>query len=200
MFSRLYLGVHSPADIVAGGIIGCVILAYWIKIDTIVDRSISFGDNGMYCCSTDSLIVHFREWMVPQFHLQFQYSVNQAYRLCEKCFILVPICPLILSFSRFPWLEATRGIASLPFPPLDGMQATLCQASLALIVQIESHTTVRGKFLEQIGTTEALPGSWTWTCQFRVYNNNADIEQFIKVIWYTVYCSLCTQLNEKLTH
>jgi len=45
MFSRLYLGVHSPADIVAGGIIGCVILAYWIKIDTILDRYISFGDN-----------------------------------------------------------------------------------------------------------------------------------------------------------
>ena len=48
MFSRLYLGVHSPADIVAGGIIGCVILASWIKIDTILDRFISFGDNGMY--------------------------------------------------------------------------------------------------------------------------------------------------------
>ena len=47
MFSRLYLGVHSPADIVAGGIIGCVILAYWIKIDTILDRYISFGDSGM---------------------------------------------------------------------------------------------------------------------------------------------------------
>lgn len=165
MFSRLYLGVHSPADIVAGGIIGCVILAYWIKIDSIVDRSISFGDNGMYCCSTDSLIVHFQEWMVPQFHLQFQYSVNQAYRLCEKHFILVPICPLILSFSRFPRLEATRGIASLPFLP---PWWNAGQASLALIVQIEGHTTVRGKFLEQVGTTEALPGSWTWTCQFRV--------------------------------
>lgn len=151
MFSRLYLGVHSPADIVAGGIIGCIILAYWIKIDSIVDRSISFGDNGMYC-----------------------HSVSTAW--------------------------SNKGYCFSPLPPLDGMQATLCQASLALIVQIESHTTVRGKFLEQVGTTEALPGSWTWTCQFRVYNNNADIEQFIKVIWYTVYCSLCTQLNEKLTH
>jgi len=48
MFSRLYLGVHSPADIVAGGIVGCVILAYWIKIDTILDRYISFGDNGVW--------------------------------------------------------------------------------------------------------------------------------------------------------
>ena len=46
MFSRLYLGVHSPADIVVGGIVGCVILAYWIKIDSIVDRYISVGDNG----------------------------------------------------------------------------------------------------------------------------------------------------------
>lgn len=69
MFSRLYLGVHSPADIVAGGIIGCVILAYWIKIDSIVDRSISFGDNGMYCCSTDSLIVHFQnEWYLSSIY------------------------------------------------------------------------------------------------------------------------------------
>ena len=89
----------------------------------------------------------------------FTITIYKVYRLCEKRFILVPIWPLILSFSRFPWLEATRGIASLPFPPLDGMQATLCQASLALIVQIESHTTLRGKFLEQVGTTEALPGS-----------------------------------------
>ena len=47
MFSRLYLGVHSPADIVAGGIVGCIILAYWIKIDNVVDRYISYGDNGM---------------------------------------------------------------------------------------------------------------------------------------------------------
>ena len=46
MFSRLYLGVHSPADIVAGGIVGCMILAYWIKIDAVIDRYIAFGDNG----------------------------------------------------------------------------------------------------------------------------------------------------------
>ena len=153
MFSRLYLGVHSPADIVAGGIIGCVILAYWIKIDTIVDRSISFGDNGMYCCSTDSLIVHFREWMVPQFHLQFQYSVNQAYRLWKTFYTCANLPTYLELLSPFP-------------PPPPWWNAG--QASLALIVQIESHTTVRGKFLEQVGTTEALPGSWTWTCQFRV--------------------------------
>lgn len=59
MFSRLYLGVHSPADIVAGGIIGCVILAYWIKIDTIVDRSISFGDNVVLQAIVYSLLLLF---------------------------------------------------------------------------------------------------------------------------------------------
>lgn len=116
MFSRLYLGVHSPADIVAGGIIGCVILAYWIKIDTIVDRSISFGDNGMYCCSTDSLIVHFREWMVPQFHLQFQYSVNQAYRLW-KTFYTCANLPTYLELLSVSTAWSNKGYCFSPLPP-----------------------------------------------------------------------------------
>lgn len=59
MFSRLYLGVHSPADIVAGGIIGCVILASWIKIDTILDRFISFGDNVILQAIVYSLLLLF---------------------------------------------------------------------------------------------------------------------------------------------
>ncbi|EDO34697.1 predicted protein [Nematostella vectensis] len=45
MFSRLYLGVHSPADIVVGGIIGCIILSIWVRADNFLDRSISFGNN-----------------------------------------------------------------------------------------------------------------------------------------------------------
>ena len=117
MFSRLYLGVHSPADIVAGGIIGCVILAYWIKIDTIVDRSISFGDNGMYCCSTDSLIVHFREWMVPQFHLQFQYSVSQAYRLWKTFLYLCQFAHLSWASLGFHGLKQQGVLLLSPSPP-----------------------------------------------------------------------------------
>lgn len=31
MFSRMYLGVHSPADILTGGVIGCVILVLWLQ-------------------------------------------------------------------------------------------------------------------------------------------------------------------------
>lgn len=32
MFSRMYLGVHSPADILSGGIIGCLLLASWLQV------------------------------------------------------------------------------------------------------------------------------------------------------------------------
>ena len=31
MFSRMYLGVHSPADIFTGGMLGCLLLALWMQ-------------------------------------------------------------------------------------------------------------------------------------------------------------------------
>lgn len=31
MFSRMYLGVHSPADILSGGVLGCLVLALWLQ-------------------------------------------------------------------------------------------------------------------------------------------------------------------------
>ena len=37
MFSRMYLGVHSPADIVVGGILGCLLLAGWLHWDLYID-------------------------------------------------------------------------------------------------------------------------------------------------------------------
>ena len=166
MFSRLYLGVHSPADIVAGGIIGCVILAYWIKIDTIVDRSISFGDNGMYCCSTDSLIVHFRGMNGTSVPFTISIQCQSGIQTVWKTFYTCANLPTYLELLSVSTAWGNKGYCFSPFPPPSWWNAG--QASLALIVQIESHTTVRGKFLEQVGTTEALPGSWTWTCQFRV--------------------------------
>jgi membrane-associated phospholipid phosphatase len=33
LFSRLYLGVHSPADILVGGIVGCGLLVSWLRLD-----------------------------------------------------------------------------------------------------------------------------------------------------------------------
>jgi membrane-associated phospholipid phosphatase len=48
MMSRLYLGVHSPADIVVGGIIGCIVLAIWMKTDDLFDMALSYGTNSMY--------------------------------------------------------------------------------------------------------------------------------------------------------
>ena len=43
MFSRLYLGVHSPADILCGGIMGCVILTVWLQIYENVDENLVNG-------------------------------------------------------------------------------------------------------------------------------------------------------------
>lgn len=47
MFSRLYLGMHSPADVVTGGILGCLLLAVWLQVDDMVDFYISTS-NGCY--------------------------------------------------------------------------------------------------------------------------------------------------------
>lgn len=41
LFSRLYLGVHSPADIVAGGFVGVIVLSLWLQVDDLVDDFIS---------------------------------------------------------------------------------------------------------------------------------------------------------------
>uniref|UniRef100_H2Y4T9 Phosphatidic acid phosphatase type 2/haloperoxidase domain-containing protein n=1 Tax=Ciona savignyi TaxID=51511 RepID=H2Y4T9_CIOSA len=41
LFSRLYLGVHSPADIVCGGIVGVLVLSLWMQVDDYVDLYIS---------------------------------------------------------------------------------------------------------------------------------------------------------------
>eukprot|EP00731_Ephydatia_muelleri_P038076 Em0648g3a len=43
MFSRMYLGVHSPADIVVGGILGCLLLAGWLHWDLYIDWSCISG-------------------------------------------------------------------------------------------------------------------------------------------------------------
>ena len=37
MFSRMYLGVHSPADILTGGVIGCGLLATWLQFYERID-------------------------------------------------------------------------------------------------------------------------------------------------------------------
>ena len=69
----------------------------------------------------------------------------------------------LCQFAHLSWASLgfhglrQQGVLLLSLSPPSWWNAG--QASLALIVQIESHTTVRGKFLEQVGTTEALPGS-----------------------------------------
>ncbi|XP_028401923.1 probable sphingosine-1-phosphate phosphatase [Dendronephthya gigantea] len=45
LLCRVYLGVHSPADVVSGSIFGCLILTFWMKIDNYFDHYISLGNN-----------------------------------------------------------------------------------------------------------------------------------------------------------
>ena len=46
MFSRMYLGVHSPADILTGGVVGCLLLAVWLQWHDSVDLYLSSAPSG----------------------------------------------------------------------------------------------------------------------------------------------------------
>ncbi len=48
MFSRIYLGVHSPADVVTGSLVGCLILSIWFRYDDIVDRATAVTAQGEF--------------------------------------------------------------------------------------------------------------------------------------------------------
>ena len=41
MYSRIYLGMHSPVDVVAGFVIGGVLLVFWILVDPFVEAFIT---------------------------------------------------------------------------------------------------------------------------------------------------------------
>lgn len=42
----MYLGVHSPADILTGGIVGCLLLALWLQWHEAVDQYLSGSPSG----------------------------------------------------------------------------------------------------------------------------------------------------------
>ncbi len=65
MFSRMYLGVHSPADILTGGIIGCLLLALWLQLDEVVDAYIASGGEAALLFV---LVVGFLLWLHPDPH------------------------------------------------------------------------------------------------------------------------------------
>lgn len=48
MFSRIYLGVHSPADVVTGSLLGCIALAAWLHYDDFLDRASAISSHGRF--------------------------------------------------------------------------------------------------------------------------------------------------------
>ena len=45
IFSRLYLGVHSPVDLVVGGAVGCIVVVAWLQIDTYFENYVASHRN-----------------------------------------------------------------------------------------------------------------------------------------------------------
>jgi hypothetical protein len=63
MFSRMYLGVHSPADILSGGTVGCLLLAAWLRCYERVDAYLSSSPSllsllGILCIAVFLLSLH----------------------------------------------------------------------------------------------------------------------------------------------
>lgn len=49
LVGRIYLGMHSVVDVIAGLAIGLVVLAVWLAVHEHVDNFIVSGQNGMNC-------------------------------------------------------------------------------------------------------------------------------------------------------
>lgn len=44
---RIYLGMHSVVDVLAGLLIGLVVLAFWLMVDEYIDSFVISGQNGI---------------------------------------------------------------------------------------------------------------------------------------------------------
>eukprot|EP01135_Chromosphaera_perkinsii_P003232 Nk52_evm7s239 gene=Nk52_evmTU7s239 len=61
MFSRMYLGVHSPTDIVFGGVLGCALLICWLLNYNRIDEFLKFDANStlwVVCISMVLVFIH----------------------------------------------------------------------------------------------------------------------------------------------
>ncbi|PKI42915.1 hypothetical protein CRG98_036713, partial [Punica granatum] len=63
---RVYLGMHSPIDIMGGLAFGLVILAFWLKIHSYVDNFIVAGQNVTYFWTALSFLLLFA-YPTPEF-------------------------------------------------------------------------------------------------------------------------------------
>ena len=47
MAGRIYLGMHSPIDVIFGLVFGLMILFFWLNVHEYVDTFITSGQNGI---------------------------------------------------------------------------------------------------------------------------------------------------------
>ncbi|KAI3905547.1 hypothetical protein MKX01_036456 [Papaver californicum] len=77
-FGRIYLGMHSPVDVIGGLIIGLVILRLWLMVHHYVDQFIVLGQNVTSYWATLSLLLLFAyptpEFPTPSFEYHTAFS------------------------------------------------------------------------------------------------------------------------------
>lgn len=74
MYSRLYLGMHAPVDVIAGAVLGVLLLLTWILVDEAVDDFVTGGLNGEQSlfpasCRNAGLVKACHQSVFPEFHL-----------------------------------------------------------------------------------------------------------------------------------
>ncbi|KAL2642244.1 hypothetical protein R1flu_009831 [Riccia fluitans] len=77
MYGRMYLGMHSPIDLVAGGIMSLAILTFWLTIEEYVETFVAYGENVTSFWATMAVLLTFAypsgEYRTPsfEFHTAF---------------------------------------------------------------------------------------------------------------------------------
>ncbi|KAG6554597.1 hypothetical protein Mapa_003615 [Marchantia paleacea] len=59
VYGRLYLGMHSPIDLVAGAAMGACLLAFWLAIENYVEAFVSHGENVISFWATMAVLLLF---------------------------------------------------------------------------------------------------------------------------------------------
>lgn len=79
MAGRIYLGMHSPIDIIFGLVFGLMVLLFWLNVHECVDSFITTGQNGIFTFS------HFYCYPFPPVKFRFFCRSSICYFQWIRC-------------------------------------------------------------------------------------------------------------------